>query len=74
MILDVMTVIILIFLSNQELFIYLFRPCQEACGILVPQSGTEPGPSAVKALSHDPWTARDFSGRYFSIKLSMLLF
>ena len=31
-----------------------------ACGILVPQPGTEPGPSAVKAQSPKHWTAREF--------------
>ena len=31
-----------------------------ACGILVPQPGIEPAPSAVKAQSPHHWTARDF--------------
>ena len=30
-----------------------------ACGILV-KPGIEPGPSAVKALSPNHWTAREF--------------
>ena len=32
-----------------------------ACGILVPQPGIEPGPSAVKAWSPNHQTAREFS-------------
>ena len=31
-----------------------------ACGILVPQPGIETAPSAVKALSPNHWTAREF--------------
>ena len=31
-----------------------------ACGILVPQPGTEPGPSATRPWSSNPWTARKF--------------
>ena len=34
-----------------------------ACGILVPQPGIEPGPSAVKAPSPNHWTAREFPPR-----------
>ena len=32
-----------------------------SCGILVPQPGIEPGATAVKALSHNNWTAREVS-------------
>ena len=31
-----------------------------ACGILVPWSGIEPGPSAVKVWSPNHWTAKEF--------------
>ena len=31
-----------------------------ACGILVPRPGIEPGPMAVKALSPNHWTVREF--------------
>ena len=31
-----------------------------ACGILVPQPGIEPRPSAVKAWSPNHWTAKEF--------------
>ena len=31
-----------------------------ACGMLAPQPGTEPGPSAVKVRSPNHWTAREF--------------
>ena len=37
-----------------------FWPCHTACGILVPQPGTEPEPSAVKAWSPNHWTVREF--------------
>ena len=33
-----------------------------ASGILVPRLGIETGPTAVKALSPNPWTARQFPG------------
>ena len=39
---------------------FLFSPCHMAYGILVPQWGIEPAPSAVKAWSPDHWTAREF--------------
>ena len=31
-----------------------------ACGVLVPPSRIEPGPSAVRAQSPNRWTAKDF--------------
>ena len=37
----------------------LFWLCFEAYGILVPQSGTEPQPLAVKALSPNHWTTKE---------------
>ena len=49
-----------------------------ACGILVPPPGIEPGPSAVKALSPNHWTAREFpqgtplSNLFFKINLFIL--
>ena len=51
------------------LFIFIFksfikkifgRPCHVACGILVPGPGIKLVPSAVKALSLNCWTAREF--------------
>ena len=39
---------------------YFFWPPRAACGILVPQLGVGPGPSAVKAPSPNHWTAREF--------------
>ena len=47
------------------IFIYLFWPCCTACGILVPQPGIEPWPSAVRAQSSNHWTAREFPKGYF---------
>ena len=38
----------------------VFWLCRTACGILVPLSGIEPGPSAVRAQSPNHWTAREF--------------
>ena len=35
-----------------------------ACGILVPRPGIEPGAPAVKALSPNRWTAREFPRVY----------
>ena len=45
------------FVSKSFFFIWLHHM---ACGILVPWSGTEPGPSAIRAWSSNPWTARKF--------------
>ena len=39
---------------------FFFLPHHMACGILVPQPGVEPGPSAVRAWSLNHWTAREF--------------
>ena len=44
-----------------------FWPCLLACRILVPQSGIEPGPRAVKAQSPNHWTTREFP--YFALFL-----
>ena len=38
--------------------------CFVSCVILVPPSGIEPGPWAVKVLSPNCWTAREFSSLY----------
>ena len=38
---------------------FVFFGCG-ACGILVPQPGIKPGPSAVKAQSPNHWTTREF--------------
>ena len=46
------------------LFCFVFCFCfwlrYGACGILVPQPGIEPMPSAVKAWNPNYWTAREF--------------
>ena len=41
-------------------FILFFWLRHMACKILVPGPGIEPGPTAVKALSPDHWTTREF--------------
>ena len=47
-------------------YILLFFFGHEVCGILVPRSGIEPGPSAVKAQSPNHWTAREFPKLQYS--------
>ena len=39
---------------------FFFWPCRMACGILVPQLGIKPMPSAVKVQSPNHWTGREF--------------
>ena len=39
---------------------FSFFGCTTACGISVPQPGTEPGPPAVGAWRPDHWTSRGF--------------
>ena len=44
-----------------DLFLFFLAALHSlACGISVPQPGTEPAPSAVKARSPNHWTAREF--------------
>ena len=46
-------------------FVFLgFFGHTEASGILVPQPGIEPRPSAVRAWSPNHWTTREFPGGY----------
>ena len=45
---------------QKHLSFFFFWPYWEACGILVPWPGIEPGPSAVKAQSPKHWTTREF--------------
>ena len=52
------------------LFIYLFLPHRTACGILVPQPGIGPVPTAVKARSPNHWTAGEFPAFSFFLTLS----
>ena len=61
-------------------FVFLFLcfwvflgPCRTACGILVPQPGVEPGPSAVKAQGTNYWTAREVPRNHSHVN-SVLLF
>ena len=39
---------------------FLFLPCCTAQGILVPQPGIKPVPSAAEAQSPKHWTSREF--------------
>ena len=47
------------------LFIFLFWPCQVACGILVPWSGIEPRLPALEAWHLNHWTTREVLSYYF---------
>ena len=48
-------------------FFFYFWPCCTACRILVPQSGTEPALSVMKAQSPNQWTVREFP--FFNISI-----
>ena len=51
-------------------FVFFFggggAPLRVVCGILVPQPGTEPGPTAVGAQSPHHWTAREVPGLFLT--------
>ena len=42
------------------LFLFFFKLRCTACGILVPQPGIEPWPLAMRVMSPNHWTAREF--------------
>ena len=44
---------------DPQFFFFFWLHCV-ACGILVPRPGVEPMPSAVKSLSPNHWTSREF--------------
>ena len=50
-------------------FLFIFWPCHASCGILVPQPGIEPGPSAMKVQSPNRWTARELPGYFLKVTL-----
>ena len=43
-----------------KILFFFFKLCHVAHGILVPRAGIEPGSSAVRVLSPNHWTAREF--------------
>ena len=49
--------VIKVYSTLSTFFFWLHHP---ACGILAPQPGIEPAPSAVKAGSPNHWTSREF--------------
>ena len=49
-----------IFRDHEKVFWSFFWLCLAACGTLVPRSGIEPGPLAVKVQSLNHWTAGEF--------------
>ena len=51
------------FFLKKYLFIYFWLHCSN-CKILVPQSGIEPGPLAVKGQNPNHWIAREFPPTY----------
>ena len=53
------------------LFSFFFLAVLHSLGILVPQPGIEPGPSAVKAVSLNHWTSRGVPGFFVSILFSV---
>ena len=52
-------------------FFFFFLAVLHSLGILVPQPGLEPGPSAVKAVSLNHWTSRGVPGFFVSILFSV---
>ena len=51
---------------------FFFLPHHTACGILVPQPGTEPRSSAVKAQSPNHWTTREFPTQCYCTHIQYL--
>ena len=62
---------ICIYFVRNALCLKFFWSHRTACGILVPQPGNEPGPSAMRAWSPYHWIPRD---SWFYIFVSLLLF
>ena len=54
--------------------LFLFLACQVACGIFVPQPGTEPGPLAVRVQSPNHWTSREFLAHVSENEPQLLMF
>ena len=50
-------------------FFFFFRLYRRACGILVPWSGIEPSPSAIKAQSLNHWTPGEFPHSFLNLCL-----
>ena len=55
------------FLDFCGFFFFFFWPHHGACGVLVPQPGVEPAPSAVRAWSPNHWTAREFPQTFIKV-------
>ena len=51
--------------SGLSIHILFFQSCYSASGILVPQLGIEPKPSADTAQSLNHWTTREFPSTFF---------
>ena len=47
---------------------YIFWPCCVACGILVPQPGSEPTAPALETWGLNHWTAREVPSYVFSFE------
>ena len=45
--------------QGKNFFFSFFRPCQAACGILLPQPGIEPVTPELGAWNLNHWTARE---------------
>ena len=61
------------FLSYYQLYLFFWPHCA-VCGILVPQPGIEPGPSAVKAQSCDHWTTMEFPTLLLEVALEFAVY
>ena len=61
-------------LFSRRAFIYLFKLHCTACGILDPQAGIEPVPSALEVQNLNCWTTGDISRKLNTLILILLLF
>ena len=59
-------------LSHQLLFVCLLRPCQVACGILVPRPGIEPTASTLEMWNLNHLPTKEVLKCFFHIKFSLL--
>ena len=63
-----------IIIQMLSFFFFFFGPRHVPCGILVPQPGIEPGPSAVKVQSPNHWAAREVLSNAILLTFLLRLF
>ena len=56
-------------INDHHLFFFFFCLHRRACGILVPRSGIEPTPSAIKAQSLNHWAPGEFPHSFLNLCL-----